>query len=102
MIIHRLDARAIRELRPQLATLLLDAVADGHTLGFLAGLDEAQRERATLLGCLDVRPPAFECDRGELRRDIDELYFPCRRLTRMAVEHRERTQHPAMLGDDGR
>jgi acetyltransferase len=42
MIIHRLDVRAIRELRPQLATLLLDAVADGFSLGFLAGLDEAQ------------------------------------------------------------
>ncbi len=42
MIIHRLDARAIRALRPQLATLLLDAVADGFSLGFLAGLDEAQ------------------------------------------------------------
>jgi acetyltransferase len=42
MIIHRLDARAIRELRPQLATLLLDAVADGFSLGFLAGLDDIQ------------------------------------------------------------
>lgn len=40
MIIHRLDARAMREVRPQLATLLLDAVAEGHSLGFLAGLDE--------------------------------------------------------------
>ncbi len=44
MIIHRLDARAIREVRPQLATLLLDAVAEGSSLGFLAGLDEAQLE----------------------------------------------------------
>ena len=42
MIIHRLDAGAIREVRPQLASLLLDAVADGYSLGFLAGLDEAQ------------------------------------------------------------
>lgn len=42
MIIHRLDARAIREARPQLATLLLDAVADGFSLGFLAGLDQEQ------------------------------------------------------------
>ncbi|KFI09014.1 GNAT family N-acetyltransferase [Massilia sp. BSC265] len=42
MIIRRLDARAIREMRPQLATLLLDAVADGHSLGFLAGLDDVQ------------------------------------------------------------
>ena len=42
MIIHRLDARALREVRPQLATLLLDAVADGYSLGFLAGLDEEQ------------------------------------------------------------
>jgi len=42
MIIHRLDAAAARELRPQLATLLLDAVADGFSLGFLAGLDDTQ------------------------------------------------------------
>lgn len=42
MIIHRLDAGAISQARPQLATLLLDAVADGHSLGFLAGLDAAQ------------------------------------------------------------
>ncbi|SFD58856.1 GNAT family N-acetyltransferase [Massilia yuzhufengensis] len=42
MIIRRLDPRAIREVRTQLATLLLDAVADGHSLGFLAGLDDEQ------------------------------------------------------------
>ncbi|MFC0250627.1 GNAT family N-acetyltransferase [Massilia consociata] len=42
MIIRRLDARTIRELRTQLATLLLDAVADGHSLGFLNGLDDEQ------------------------------------------------------------
>lgn len=42
MIIRRLDARAIKEVRTQLATLLLDAVADGHSLGFLAGLDDLQ------------------------------------------------------------
>lgn len=42
MIIRRLDARAINEVRTQLATLLLDAVADGHSLGFLAGLDDVQ------------------------------------------------------------
>ncbi|RLM48593.1 GNAT family N-acetyltransferase, partial [Halobellus sp. Atlit-31R] len=42
MIIRRLDARAIREVRTQLATLLLDAVADGFSLGFLAGLDDQQ------------------------------------------------------------
>ncbi|VXB31238.1 GNAT family N-acetyltransferase [Massilia sp. 9I] len=44
MIIRRLDARAIKEVRTQLATLLLDAVADGHSLGFLAGLDDVQLE----------------------------------------------------------
>ncbi|RYY91559.1 MAG: GNAT family N-acetyltransferase [Comamonadaceae bacterium] len=42
MIIRRLDARAIEAVRTQLATLLLDAVADGHSLGFLAGLDDVQ------------------------------------------------------------
>ena len=42
MIIRRLDARAMREVRTQLATLLLDAVADGFSLGFLAGLDDEQ------------------------------------------------------------
>ncbi|MCC2954400.1 GNAT family N-acetyltransferase [Massilia sp. IC2-477] len=42
MIIRRLDARAIGEVRTQLATLLLDAVADGFSLGFLAGLDDQQ------------------------------------------------------------
>jgi len=42
MIIRRLDARAIDGVRPQLATLLLDAVADGYSLGFLAGLDDLQ------------------------------------------------------------
>lgn len=42
MIIRRLDPRAIAERRPQLATLLLDAVADGHSLGFLNGLDQDQ------------------------------------------------------------
>lgn len=42
MIIGRFDARAIQEMRTQLATLLLDAVADGHSLGFLAGLDDVQ------------------------------------------------------------
>jgi len=42
MIIRRLDARAMREVRTQLATLLLDAVADGFSLGFLAGLDDRQ------------------------------------------------------------
>lgn len=42
MIIRRLDPRAIAELGPQLATLLLDAVADGHSLGFLNGLDQDQ------------------------------------------------------------
>lgn len=42
MIIHRLDPGAIRALRPQLASLLLDAVADGYSLGFLAGLDTDQ------------------------------------------------------------
>ncbi|MCD2517576.1 GNAT family N-acetyltransferase [Massilia sp. G4R7] len=42
MIIHRLDARGASELRAQLGTLLLDAVADGHSLGFLAGLDQDQ------------------------------------------------------------
>ena len=40
MIIRRLAPRAIAEFRPQLATLLLDAVADGHSLGFLNGLDQ--------------------------------------------------------------
>lgn len=44
MIIRRLDPRAIAALRPQLATLLLDAVADGHSLGFLNGLDQDQLE----------------------------------------------------------
>ena len=42
MIIRRLDARAIGEVHTQLATLLLDAVADGFSLGFLAGLDDQQ------------------------------------------------------------
>lgn len=42
MIIRRLDARAMREVRTQLASLLLDAVADGFSLGFLAGLDDEQ------------------------------------------------------------
>lgn len=42
MIIRRLDARAIKGVRTQLATLLLDAVADGFSLGFLAGLDDQQ------------------------------------------------------------
>ena len=40
MIIRRLDAHAIAELRPQLGTLLLDAIADGHSLGYLTGLDQ--------------------------------------------------------------
>lgn len=42
MIIRRLDPRAIAEFREQLATLLLDAVADGHSLGFVNGLDQDQ------------------------------------------------------------
>lgn len=42
MIIRRLDPRAIAELTPHLATLLLDAVADGHSLGFVNGLDQDQ------------------------------------------------------------
>ncbi|MCA1857394.1 GNAT family N-acetyltransferase [Massilia oculi] len=45
MIVHRPDARAIRALRPQLAGLLCEAVAEGHSLGFLATLDPAQTER---------------------------------------------------------
>lgn len=40
MIIRRLDPRTIADFRTQLATLLLDAVADGHSLGFLNGLDQ--------------------------------------------------------------
>ena len=40
MIIRRLDPRAIADFREQLATLLLDAVADGHSLGFVNGLDQ--------------------------------------------------------------
>jgi len=40
MIIRRLDPRAIAATREALATLLLDAVADGHSLGFLNGLDQ--------------------------------------------------------------
>ena len=42
MIIRRLDPRAIADFREQLATLLLDAVADGHSLGFVNGLDQDQ------------------------------------------------------------
>jgi len=42
MIIRRLDAQTIAALRPQLGTLLLDAVADGHSLGFVNGLDQDQ------------------------------------------------------------
>lgn len=42
MIIRRLDPRAIAARLPQLGTLLLDAVADGHSLGFLNGLDQEQ------------------------------------------------------------
>lgn len=42
MIIRRLDPRAIAACLPQLGTLLLDAVADGHSLGFLNGLDQEQ------------------------------------------------------------
>lgn len=42
MIIRRLGARAMKDVRTQLATLLLDAVADGHSIGFLAGLDDLQ------------------------------------------------------------
>ncbi|MCA1248607.1 GNAT family N-acetyltransferase [Massilia sp. MS-15] len=45
MIVHRPDARAIRALRPQLAGLLREAVAEGYSLGFLAALDPAQAER---------------------------------------------------------
>lgn len=40
MIIRRLDARTIADYMPQLGTLLLDAVADGHSLGFVNGLDQ--------------------------------------------------------------
>lgn len=63
MIIRRLDPRAIAAARERLATLLLDAVADGHSLGFLNGLDqdglddywrgvadEVERGRRVLLG----------------------------------------------------
>jgi len=42
MIIRRLDPRTIAVFREQLATLLLDAVADGHSLGFVNGLDQDQ------------------------------------------------------------
>ncbi|MGH8855396.1 MAG: GNAT family N-acetyltransferase [Telluria sp.] len=42
MIIRRLDLHAIKAVRTQLATLLLDAVAGGHSLGFLTGLDDQQ------------------------------------------------------------
>lgn len=42
MIIRRLDPRTISAFREQLATLLLDAVADGHSLGFVNGLDQEQ------------------------------------------------------------
>lgn len=42
MIIRRLDPRTIAAFGPQLATLLLDAVADGHSLGFVNGLDQDQ------------------------------------------------------------
>lgn len=42
MIIRRLDACAMTQVRTQLATLLRDAVADGYSLGFLAGLDDEQ------------------------------------------------------------
>ena len=42
MIIRRLDPRAIAAASEPLATLLLDAVADGHSLGFLNGLDQEQ------------------------------------------------------------
>jgi acetyltransferase len=42
MIIRRLDPHAIAARGPQLATLLLDAVADGHSLGFINGLDQDQ------------------------------------------------------------
>lgn len=97
MIIRRLDARAIGELRPQLGTLLLDAVADGHSLGFLNGLDQdqldaywmsvaaevdagcrvllaAERDR-TMVGCaqLDL------CQRpnGSNRAEIQKLLVHC-------------------------
>lgn len=42
MIIRRLDPRTIALSMPSLGTLLLDAVADGHSLGFVNGLDQDQ------------------------------------------------------------
>jgi acetyltransferase len=42
MIIRRLDPRTIAQSMPSLGTLLLDAVADGHSLGFVNGLDQEQ------------------------------------------------------------
>lgn len=42
MIIRRLDPRTIAQSMPYLGTLLLDAVADGHSLGFVNGLDQDQ------------------------------------------------------------
>jgi acetyltransferase len=42
MIIRRLDPRTIADFMPHLGTLLLDAVADGHSLGFVNGLDQDQ------------------------------------------------------------
>ena len=42
MIIRRLDPRTIAQSMPSLGTLLLDAVADGHSLGFVNGLDQDQ------------------------------------------------------------
>lgn len=76
MIIRRLDARAIAEVRPQLGTLLLDAVADGHSLGFVNGLDQDQ---------LDAYwdSVAFEVDAGRrvlLSAERDRALIGCAQL----------------------
>ena len=97
MIIRRLDARAIAEVRPQLGTLLLDAVADGHSLGFLNGLDQdgldaywdsvalevdagrrvllaAERERA-LVGCAQL--DLCQKPNGSNRAEVQKLLVHC-------------------------
>jgi len=97
MIIRRLDARAIAALRPQLGTLLLDAVADGHSLGFLNGLDQdgldaywdsvaleveagrrvllcAERERS-MVGCVQL--DLCQKPNGSNRAEVQKLLVHC-------------------------
>ena len=85
MIIRRLDSRAIQAVRTQLATLLLDAVADGHSLGFLAGLDDVQ---------LDAYWSGVEADVA--RAQPLELGVQRRREQRQFLEGREEA-----VADDG-